>query len=100
MQGIEAQSRHPGLLTPSSARLRPALVVTSSFIEHGKTEHQFLTYLLSPIVEFSEVQNSTICLVIYLLGVGRRILRSWSPGPGALAGTSIRGPDAFQRGLG
>ena len=66
MQGIEAHSRHPDLLTPSSARLRPALVVTSCFIEHRRTEHPFLIYRLSPILEFSDVQNSTICLVIFL----------------------------------
>ena len=67
MQGIEAHSKHPGLLTPSTARLRPALVVTSSFNEHRKTEHPSFTYLWSPIFEVSEVQNSTICLVISFL---------------------------------
>ena len=64
MHGMEAHSKHPGLRTPSSARLRPALVVTSSFREHRRTEHPFLVYLLSPILEFSDVQNSTICRTI------------------------------------
>ena len=64
IQGMEAQSKHPGLRTPSSARLRPAFVVTSSFREHRRTEHPFLIYLLSPILEFSDVQNSTMCRTI------------------------------------
>ena len=64
MQGIEAHSRHPGLLTPSTARVRPAFVVTSSLSEHLKTEHPSFTYLSSPIFEFSEVQNYTMYRVI------------------------------------
>ena len=99
MHGIEAQSRHPVLLTPSVARLRPALVVTSSFREHHDGTSFVCISLIADLRIFRSAELYYMSNNILLSGRWRRALRGWSPGPSALACATTSGTNAFQRSL-
>ena len=99
MHGIDAHKRQLGLRTPFSALVSPCFVVTSSAIEHLRTEHPLFVYLLSPILEVSEVQNSTICLTISFCVSADAVTRGRGPRPASLACTCVGRADTLWRSL-